>query len=144
MLELTWHEYECCYSWHVEWPVIAIREGNITRRFTIKKWFSREPAINKYTHWNGKVIIWRNFHHMLHRKLSKWQLPVQPVMNDNISVSVLPLRMYQVGICAVWFGTFLICILICLHFPGLIRQTLGIKVLILRMSQHHPPLVLSN
>ena len=27
-----------------------------------------------------KLSFWRNFHHWLHRKLSKWQLPVQPVM----------------------------------------------------------------
>ena len=26
------------------------------------------------------LLFWRNFHHWLHWKLSKWQLPVQPVM----------------------------------------------------------------
>ena len=26
------------------------------------------------------LSYWQNFHHWLHRKLSKWQLPVQPVM----------------------------------------------------------------
>ena len=40
-----------------------------------------------------KCHFWWNFHHRLHWKLSKWQLPEQPVMkinqNDDISISVL-------------------------------------------------------
>ena len=31
-------------------------------------------------HWNVNVSFWWNFHHWLYWKLSKWQLPEQPVM----------------------------------------------------------------
>ena len=31
-------------------------------------------------HWNGNVVFLIIFHHWLHWKLSKWQLPVQPVI----------------------------------------------------------------
>ena len=32
-----------------------------------------------FSHRNGNIVIWLNFNHWLHWKLSKWQLPVQPV-----------------------------------------------------------------
>ena len=46
-----------------------------------------------------KSSFWWNVHHWLHWKLSKWQLPVQPVMkissNDDIFVSVSLHALYE-------------------------------------------------
>ena len=41
-------------------------------------------------HWNGKIVIRLNIHHCLHQKLSKWQLPMQPMTKfhqNNFSIS---------------------------------------------------------
>ena len=36
--------------------------------------------LTKYVHWYGNIIMLMKFSSLLHCKLSKWQLPVQPVM----------------------------------------------------------------
>ena len=60
-------------------------------------WISRIngplPSVRKFClPWNRNVIIWQNFHHQLHWKLSFSQLQVPRVMkissNNNISISV--------------------------------------------------------
>ena len=65
-------------------------EGDIKYEIYDWPWFyqtgsagSLDHLLNKKSHWNGNVfrfLFWWNFHHWLHWKLSKWQLPVQPVM----------------------------------------------------------------
>ena len=46
-----------------------------------KKVFSKSDADLKSTYTETEMSsFWWNFHHWLHWKLSKWQLPVQPVM----------------------------------------------------------------
>ena len=42
--------------------------------------------------------FWRNFHHCLHWKLSKWQLPVQPVIKK-----IFKMMTFQCKCCCIFF-----------------------------------------
>ena len=54
------------------------------------------------TYTETAMSFWINFHHCLHRKLSKWQLPVQPVMK------IYSKWWHSVSVCKVVFITLLI------------------------------------
>ena len=52
-----------------------------------------ESSVRRKLHWNKYCHFEKMIHHWLHQKLSKWQFPVQPVMNffyqiDDISISL--------------------------------------------------------
>ena len=92
VLQLYWNQ-----SWYFCWlskPVVGASQSQIFFHCII--WFCMLNIITSY-HGNAFCIIgpcmipltntetkmlsfWRNFHHWVHRKLSKWQLPVQPLM----------------------------------------------------------------
>ena len=43
----------------------------------------RDQRVNWHIHWNEDIVVFRNFHHRWHQKLSKWQLLVQPVTKTS-------------------------------------------------------------
>ena len=62
------------------WMIISCLHYSLSA-FCITVWLI-DPTyvVMPLKHWNGMLPFWWNFHHLLHQKLSFWQLSVQPVM----------------------------------------------------------------
>ena len=92
------------HRWEVnsphKWPITRKMfpfDDVIMARHSQKLAYTQQTTfVDSFTETEMSSFLW-NYHHWLHWKLSKWQLPVQPVMkissNDDIFVSVLLLTL---------------------------------------------------
>ena len=78
-LTLSWNDARCPITSLIRRVFIFFEKGPLWFGFDDSCYRSRSTTVRTITE-TKMSSFWRNFHHWLHRKLSFWQLSVQPVM----------------------------------------------------------------